>query len=322
MRTRTYLLLMAGLSALPASASAQTYPTRPVTLVVPYAAGGPVDIAGRSTAEALSAQIKQQVVVENKPGAGGVVGTRSVATARPDGYTLLLGSPGPLVIAPSANPGSLDVEKEFRQVGVVADSPQVLVVASKIPATNLAELVAYAKTRPGALNYGSAGIGTTPHLAAELLNRATGVHLVHVPYRGTSAAVPDLLSGELQVMFGDIATLRPFIEARSIKALAVTGTVRSKLIPDVPTTVEAGFPTLISRNFYVVLAPASVTDGVVATLDKALTVAKADKAFIARLETQGMNVVESSPIHARDYLRAERQIWEPIIRDMGLKLKD
>ncbi|MDB5572485.1 MAG: hypothetical protein JWN93_3668 [Hyphomicrobiales bacterium] len=314
------LFFSAGLALVAFSAGAQDYPARAPTLVVPYAAGGPVDIAGRATADAMSKQLGRQIVVENKAGAGGVVGTRYVMTSRPDGYTLLLGSTGPLIIAPSANPGSMDVEAAFQPVGVVADSPQVLVVSAKVPAKTLAELVALAKARPGSMNYGSAGIGTTPHLAAELFKRATGTELVHVPYRGTSAAIPDLMSGELQMMFGDIATLRPFIESGAVTALVVTGAARSKLAPHAPTAPEAGYPTLVSRNFYVVLAPAGAPPQIVDALSRALASAKSDPAFASQMESQGMTLTDSSPEHARQYLRAEKETWEPIIQSIGLKL--
>ncbi|MDH7797226.1 MULTISPECIES: tripartite tricarboxylate transporter substrate binding protein [unclassified Beijerinckia] len=312
-------IFVAALTAVVVPAAAQDYPSRPITLVVPYAAGGPVDIAGRSTAEALSKQLGQGVVVENKPGAGGLVGTRYVGTARPDGYTLLLGSPGPLVIAPSADPATVNVERDFTLIGVIAESPQVLVISSKLPAKTFKEFVAYAKTKPGALNYGSAGIGTTPHLAAELLNRATGIRTVHVPYRGTSAAVPDVISGELQMIFGDIATLRPFVDSKAVTALVIGGTRRSNLLPDVPNAVEEGYPGLISRNFSVLLAPARMPADIVARLNAALTAAKTDKGFIERMDQQGMSPVDSSPDQARQYLQGERQTWEPIVREMGLK---
>ncbi|HEV2575388.1 MAG TPA: tripartite tricarboxylate transporter substrate binding protein [Beijerinckiaceae bacterium] len=312
-------VLAAALTAVVAPAMAQDYPNRPITLVVPYAAGGPVDIAGRSTAEALSKQLGQGVVVENKPGAGGLVGTRYVGTARPDGYTLLLGSPGPLVIAPSADPASIDIEKDFSLIGVIAESPQVLVVSAKLPPKTFKEFIAYAKEKPGALNYGSAGIGTTPHLAAELLNRATGIKTVHVPYRGTSAAVPDVVSGELQMIFGDIATLRPFVQSKAVTALVIGGPRRSNLLPEVPNATEEGYPSLVSRNFSVLMAPAGLPAEIAARLNKALTDAKTDKTFLDRMDLQGMTPIDSSPDQARQYLRDERQTWEPLVKEMGLK---
>ena len=286
---------------------------------MPFAAGGPFDIAGRATAEALSQQMGRQFVVENRPGAGGVTGARFVAAARPDGYTLLLGSPGPLVIAPSAAPGSIDVDKQFEPVGIIAESPQVLVVGAKLGIKSVGELIAAAKAKPGSLNYGSAGVGTTPHLSAELFRRVAGVDIAHVPYRGTSAAVPDLIAGELQILFGDIATLRPFIESGAVTALAVTGKERSQLVPQVQTVVEAGYPALMVRNFSALLVPAGTDPAVVKALAGALSKAKEDKAFSGRLETQGMAVISSSPEQARGYIRAERELWEPLVKSIGLK---
>ena len=313
--------LLAGLLALSFSgAQAQTFPQRPVTLIVPYAAGGPVDIAGRTFAEALTKTLGQQVVVENKAGAGGMSGTRFAAAANPDGYTLLLGSSGPLIIAPAASPGLIDIDARFKPVSLVADSPQVLVVNSKLPIKSLQEFVDHARGKPEGLNYGSAGIGTTPHLSAEMLARAASIKLVHVPYRGTSAAVPDLVSGELQFLFGDIATLAPFIEAKSISALAVTGTRRSNLLPQTPTTAEAEFPSLLARNFYAVLAPAGIAPAIVETIARRTEDAKADRNFVERMEKQGMALAASSPQHASEYIQEERKLWTPVIQAIGLKL--
>jgi tripartite-type tricarboxylate transporter receptor subunit TctC len=305
---------------LPVLAQGQTYPARTITLVVPYAAGGPVDIAGRSIAEALSGPLGQQVIVENKAGAGGTTGTKFVAGASPDGYTILLGSTGPLVIAPAANPGQIDVSKVFQIIGLVADSPQLLVVNAKLPIRSLSEFVDYARARPDGLNYGSAGIGTTPHLSSELLHRAANIKLVHVPYRGTSAAIPDLVSGELQFLFGDTVTLKPFVESGAVRALAVTGAQRSKLAPAIPTTAEAGYPALLVRNFYAVLTPAGIPEAIASRLADAIAAAKADKAFSERMERQGMEVVPGSQVQAQSYLREEVEKWTPIIKAMGLKL--
>ena len=300
-------------------AAAQDYPARSPTIIVPFAAGGPFDIAGRATADALSQQLNKQFVVENRAGAGGVTGARFVMTSKPDGYTLLLGSPGPLIIAPSANPGTLDIEQQFATIGIIAESPQVLVVSAKVPAQTIGDLITLAKAKPGSLSYGSAGVGTTPHLSAELFRKVTGVDITHVPYRGTSAAVPDLTTGDLHLMFGDVSTLRPFIESGAVRALAVTGSARSKLIPQVPTVVEAGFAELAVRNFSALLAPAGTDATAMRVLHDALSRAKKDAAFIARLETQGMSPVESSPEHARNYLRTEKSIWEPLVQSIGLK---
>jgi tripartite-type tricarboxylate transporter receptor subunit TctC len=317
-RRLSLLAALVGLAALPAIA--QTYPSRPPSIIVPFAAGGPFDIVARETADALSQKLGTQFVVENRPGAGGVTGTKFVMGAKPDGYTLLLGSPGPLIIAPSANPGTLDIDGQLQPIGVISESPQVLVIGKDIQASTIAELITLAKAKPGALNFGSAGIGTTPHLSAELFKKIAGVDLLHVPYRGTASAMQDLMRGELNMMFGDIATLKPFIEAGSIKALAVTGTERSKLIPNVLTTSEAGYPALMVRNFSVLLAPANTPADVIDILNKALARAKQDQAFVGKLAVQGMIATESSPAHARAYLKTERGNWEPLVQSIGLKL--
>ena len=316
---RCSILVSLALACAPIAAKAQDYPARPPTIIVPFAAGGPFDIAGRATADALSQQLNKQFVVENRAGAGGVTGARFVMSSKPDGYTLLLGSPGPLIIAPSANPGTLDVEQQFAIIGIIAESPQVLVVSSKVPAQTIGDLINLAKAKPGSLSYGSAGVGTTPHLSAELLRKVTSVDITHVPYRGTSAAVPDLTTGDLHLMFGDVSTLRPFIESGAVRALAVTGSARSKLIPQVPTVVEAGFSELAVRNFSALLAPAGTDAQAMRALNDALNQAKKDAGFVARLETQGMSPIDSSPEHARNYLRTEKSIWEPLVQSIGLK---
>ena len=316
---RKFIALSFLLTTAPLPLLAEGYPSRPPTIVVPFAAGGPFDITGRATADALSQQLNKQFVVENRAGAGGVTGARFVMTSKPDGYTLLLGSPGPLIIAPSANPGSINVEQQFATVGIIAESPQVLVVSAKVAARSIPELIALAKAKPGGLSYGSAGVGTTPHLSAELFRKVTGVDITHVPYRGTSAAVPDLTTGDLHLMFGDVSTLRSFIDSGALTALAVTGGARSKLIPQVPTVIEAGYPELTVRNFSALLAPTGTDPVALKALAEALTRAKTDEGFVARLETQGMSAIESSPDHARNYLRTETTIWEPLVQSIGLK---
>lgn len=317
MLRRSSAMILALLCA--ATAHAQDYPARPPTIVVPFAAGGPFDIIAREVSEALTRHLPRQPVVENRAGAGGVTGMKYVMGAQPDGYTLLLGSPGPLVIAPAARPGTLEIEKLLTPVGIIAESPQVLVVSATLPVKTAAELVAYAKTKAGALNFGSAGIGTTPHLSAELFKKIAGIEITHVPYRGTAAAIQDVMRGEVGILFGDIATLKPFIEAGSVRALAVTGAERSKLVPDVPSATEAGFPALTVRNFSALLAPAGTPAAALDVLGKALAAIKNDDAFIARLTAIGMAPVASSSDHARQYIEAERRTWEPLVQAIGLK---
>jgi tripartite-type tricarboxylate transporter receptor subunit TctC len=319
MLNRLGALAFALLAASAVQSSAEEYPTRPVTIIVPFAAGGPFDIIGREVAEALSQRLPRRFMIENRAGAGGATGTQYVMAAKPDGYTLLLGSPGPLVIAPSAQPGTLDVDGKLQAVGIIAESPQVLVVNAKLAVNSIADLVAMAKSKPGAMNYGSAGIGTTPHLSAEMFKNVAGIDILHVPFRGTAAAIQDAVRGDVAMLFGDVSTLRPFINDNRVKALAVTSAKRTKLLPDVPTTREAGFPNLIVRNFSVLLAPAQTPKSVVAVLSKALEEAKGEASFVERLDARGMATVATSPEHARDYLRAERELWAPLVKSVLVK---
>jgi len=315
-------LLTLGLILAAPVALAQDYPNRSPTIVVPFDAGGPNDVIGRETAEALSQKMGRTFTVENRAGAAGVTGMRYVTGSKPDGYTLFAGSPGPLIISPIASAEPIDVEAGLIPIGVISESPQVPAISSKLPVKTVEELAAYAKLKPGVLNYGSAGVDTTPHLSAELFRQLTGINIQHVPYRGTSAAIPDLIRGELNLIFGDVATLKPFIDAGSVRALCVTGAVRSPLLPDVPSAVEAGFPKLIVRNFSILLAPQGTPEPIVKALSGALDAIKKDGAFVARMARSGMTVFDSSPEHARDYIRTERAIWEPVVKAIGLKLSN
>lgn len=307
---------------LPALARAQEpWPQRAVTLVVPFAPGGPVDNVARPAAEGLRRRLGVPVVVENRAGAGGVVGARVVAAARPDGYTLLVGSPGPLVIAPAAGgAGAPDLLQGLAPVALIADSPQILVVTPGLPARNLAEFVALAKSRPGEINMGSAGIGTTPHLAAELLGQLAGIRLEHVPYRGTGAALPDLLGGKIEALFGDISAVLNLVENRQIRALATTAPRRSPLAPAIPTTAEEGFPQLIVRNFQALLAPAATPRPILDRIAQALGEALGEEALRGALARQGAEPAASNPEHLAAYLAEERATWTPVIRAIGLRL--
>lgn len=307
------------LAPLPALAQTAPFPTRALTLTVPFAPGGPVDNVARPVAEVLRRQLGQPVIVENRPGAGGVLGSRAVAAARPDGYSLLVGSAGPLVIAPAANPEAPPID--LAPVALISDSPQMLVVPMTLPVTDLAGFIALARARPGALNIASAGIGTTPHLAAELFQDLAGIRLEHVPYRGTGAALPDLVGGKVEAAFGDISAVLPLVESGRLRALAITARERSPLAPGVPTSGEGGYPTLISRNWQALLAPAGTPGPVLDRLAEALAAAGQDEAFRAALARQGVAPIASSPSLLRDYIAAERAIWGPVIGRVGLRLE-
>ncbi len=305
-----------------AYAQAAAWPQRAVTIIVPFAPGGPVDNVARPLAEGLRRRLGQAVVVENRAGAGGVVGTRLVAQARPDGYTMLFGSPGPLVIAPAAGGADVpDALTALEPVALVAESPQILVVAPGLPARNLAEFVALAKAKPGELNYGSAGIGTTPHLAMELLGQLAGIRLEHVPYRGTGAAVPDLVAGKIEALFGDISALLPLIEGGQLRALAIASPERVALAPNVPTARELGYPAMLSRNWQALLAPAGTPAEILNRAAAAVADALAEETVRTALARQGAVPVRSGPEHLAAFLREERATWTPVIRSIGLTMQ-
>jgi tripartite-type tricarboxylate transporter receptor subunit TctC len=313
------LLVGAGL-AWPVLAVAQApWPPRGISLVVPFAPGGPVDNAARPLAEGMRRQLGQAVIIENRPGGGGVVGTRLVAQARPDGHTLLVGSPGPLTIAPAASPDAPDPLRVLAPVALIAESPQILVVPPSSPAATLADFVALARTRE--LNLGSAGIGTTPHLAMELFARIAGLRFEHVPYRGTGAALPDVMAGKIDGLFGDISAVLPLVEAGQLRALALTGRDRSALAPSIPAAAELGYPELMVRNWQALLAPAGTPEPVLARLAEAVAAALADPAVRAALARQGSTPGDGGPARLAAFLREERATWDPVVRAIGLVMQ-
>lgn len=315
------LLLGAGLSWPGLAAAQPAWPQRAVTLVVPFAPGGPVDNAARPLSEGLRRHLGQPVIIENRPGAGGVVGTRQVAQARPDGYTLLVGSPGPLTIAPAAYPDAPDPLRVLAPVALIAESPQVLVVPPTSPATTLEGFLALARARPGGLNMGSAGIGTTPHLAMELLARIADLRFEHVPYRGTGAALPDVMAGKIDGLFGDISAVLPLVEAGQLRALAVTGQARSALAPSIPAASELGYPQLMVRNWQALMAPAGTPEAVLRRIADAVAAALAEPTVRSALERQGSTPGAGGPDLLAAFLRDERATWEPVVRAIGLVMQ-
>jgi tripartite-type tricarboxylate transporter receptor subunit TctC len=315
------LMLGAGLTWPALAVAQQPWPQRAITIVVPFAPGGPVDNAARPLAEGLRRQLGQPIVIENRAGAGGLVGTRLVAQARPDGYTLLVGSPGPLTIAPAASPDAPDPMRVLAPVALIAESPQVLVVPPSSPAATLDAFVALARARPGGLNLGSAGIGTTPHLAMELFARIAGLRFEHVPYRGTGAALPDVMAGKIDGLFGDISAVLAPVEAGQLRALAVTGRDRSALAPSMPSAAELGYPQLTVRNWQALLAPAGTPEPVLARLAEAVAAALADPTVRAALARQGSTPGEGGPERLATFLREERATWDPVVRAIGLVMQ-
>ena len=318
--SKTAIGSVLALAALAGTSHASEYPNRPVRIIVPYAAAGPTDASARLLAEALRPQLGQSVVIENKGGAGGIAGTEDVLRAAADGYTLLLGGAGPLVVSPAVNKTlRYDIGRDFVPVAQTWRSSQILAVHPKLGVKTLAELVAYGKANPGKLNVGSAGIGTLPHLSIEMLKRETGLDLTHVPFRGTGAALPVLLGGQIEMMFGDTAVLAPNVASKNLIGLAVTSPERSPLAPDLPTVAEAGFPALQAESWYGLLAPAKTPPAVLKRLQDAVQKALADPAYQENARKQGSDTVDTSSDKFAKLIASESEKWTPIVRAADIK---
>jgi tripartite-type tricarboxylate transporter receptor subunit TctC len=313
-------LLVATLSAAPA-ALAQTYPSRPINLVVPYAPGGATDLLGRAVAQKLGEALGQSVIVVNRGGAGGNVGAESVAKAAPDGYNLLVGTIGTHAINSSIYASMpFDPVKDFAPVSLMLTNQLVLLVNPAIPARNVAELVAHSKTRGTRLFFGSAGTGSSHHLAGELLKARSGLEMTHVPYKGSGPALIDLVSGTIQVMFSDIAGALPHIRTGRIIPLAVGGTRRSALMPELPTIAEAaGLPGFDVSAWMGVFAPAGTPSAVVAQLNGALQKLLAAPDIRERFAGLGAEPLASTPEEFSAHIRSEMAKWSQLVKAAGIK---
>jgi tripartite-type tricarboxylate transporter receptor subunit TctC len=298
-------------------AFADDYPSRPIKIIAPIAAGGPSDTAARLAAQALSRHLAQSVVVENRTGAGGVVGTEIAANAPPDGYTLLLSIAATFTVIPLSKKVGYDPENDFVALGQIWQAPQALVVSANSPFKSAADLVSTAKANPGKVTFGSAGIGTTTHLSIELLKRDADIDVTHVPYRGTSQSVADIMGGTIDAAFGDVSNVLPFVEGGKLKALATTGTERSALMPDVPTTTEAGIPGVRTVNWYGLHVQAKAPREVQDKLKAAVLATQNDPEFKAALTK---NATSTGTVGAEAFdrmIREERQRLAPVIRSLG-----
>jgi len=312
-------LAMAVLTGAPC-ARAQDYPARSIRLILPYNPGGIVDYVGRTIGQGLSQVSGQSVVPENKPGAGGIIGTRAVATSDPDGYTLLVMDPA-IVINPLLQTEiNYDLFKDLRVVSVVSSSPLVLVTTPSLPVASVQDLVDYARANPGTLNYASAGVGTTPHLAGELLRMHTGIAVTHVPYRGIASSFSDLMTAKVQFSFSGIPGAKPLTDDHRLRALATTATKRSPAYPELPTVIEAGLPGFDVDLWIAVFAPSSTPDLVVNRLNAMLRQALSDPAAAAALAKFGVEARLTSPSDGVAFVRTEYQKWKQVIEAAHLKL--
>ena len=320
MRIRSTLILAAcALSALCQVVAAQQYPNRPIRMVAPSGAGGPVDVICRIVSQGLSESIGQQIVVENRVGAAGLIGTELVVKAAPDGYTLLFGFSGPLAIVPNLNPNTpYDPLKDLVAISQVAAAPYVLLVHPSVPASSIKQLVALAKTRPGKMNFGSGGTGVGIHMAGELFNLAAGVKIVHVPYKGAAPALTALIAGEVDMMFNGVSPALAHIQSGRVRALAVGGDKRSPLLPELPTIAESGLK-FNTTGWYGVLAPRGTPQAVVAKLHGDLGRALNAPVVKDQFVKQGVEAVGSTSEQFSAMLREEFKQWARVIQAAGLK---
>ena len=317
---RVLATLVTGLSVLlwPASVAAQDFPNKPIRLIVPFPAGGPNDIIARVIGQRMSELIKQPVLIDNRGGQGGVLGTDAVAKANPDGYTIAISSAGALAISPSMEKVAYDTLKDLQAITLVAKVPEMLVVATTVPARDMNELIALAKAQPGKLNFASSGAGSLTHLAGELLKLKAKVDIVHVPYRGAAPAVNDLLGQQVQMAFLDLPILLPQIRAGSLRAIAIGAPKRAPTAPEVPTTAEVGMPDFLVENWYGMVAPAGTPAVIVATLNRIATEAMRDPAVKEKLASQGAELIGDTPEHFRGFIEAEIAKWAKVVRDAGV----
>jgi tripartite-type tricarboxylate transporter receptor subunit TctC len=312
--------LLIGLMLLcPTLAIAQDFPNKPIKLIVPFPPGGPNDIIARVVGQRMSEIVKQPIVIENRSGQGGVTGTDAVAKSPPDGYTIAIASAGALAISPSMEKVAYETLKDLQPITLVATVPEMLVVATSVPANNMKELVALASAQPGKLNFASSGPGSLPHLAGELFKLTAKIDIVHVPYRGAAPAVNDLLAQQVQMVFLDLPVLLPQIKAGKLKPIAVGAPQRVPSAPDVPTTAEVGMPNLITENWYGMVAPAKTPPNVVTALNKAAVEAMKDPAVVEKLESQGAILGGDSPEHFAAFIDSETKKWAKVIKDAGVQ---
>ena len=315
-------MIVAALLVLPQLAQAQSYPNKPIKLIVPFPAGGPADTIARVLTEKMAPLLGQPIILENRGGAGGVTGIAAVAKAEPDGYTIGLSSAGPLAITPALSETMpYDVLKDLKLLTQVVEVPELLVVADNVPAKTFGELIALAKSKPGKLNFASTGIGGVPHMAGELLKISAGIDIEHVPYRGAAPAVNDLLGGHVNMMFADIPVLLGNVTAGKLRALAIGSARRAPSAPDVPTTAELGMPQVLANNWYGLVAPSGIPADVAAKISAAAVEALNSTEVKDKLALQGATTVGSTGEAFSAHVKAETEKWAQVGKAGGVKLQ-
>ena len=313
------LALVIVFALLPGIARAQDYPSQSIRLIVPFAAGGAVGAVARVLGAPLSVWLGQSVVIDNRGGAGGIIGMEAVAKSPPDGYTLLLAHSGLTYMPGLYSKLPFDPLKDFDGVITAVSGTYVLAVFNDAPFKTIPELVAYAKANPGKLSYGSAGIGSTLHLAAEFFKRAAGVDIIHVPYRGAAQATTDLVGGQMQMMFGPVVAVLPLAQAGKVRALAVTSAKRSALAPELPTMIESGVPGFEVTGWYGLAAPAGTPKAIVERLNAETNRALQSSEIVEQFRVQGYEPIGGTPDQMNAQIRSDTAQWTKIIRDAGIQ---
>ena len=322
MKRSTFSAVLAGaltLTAANAMADTGNWPTQPIRLIVPFAAGGSVDVTARGLSQLLSEELKQSVVVENRAGGGGRIGVDSVAKAAPDGYTIVLASAGTIAIAPHIYKDMpYDAIKDLAPITPVVNSVNVMVVPASSPVTSAQEFIEQAKAQPGKLNFGSSGIGASDHMATELFTYMTDIQLMNIPYRGGGPAMIDLLAGRVDIMFSAVAPAISNIHAGKLRPLGVTSSERLEILPDVPTIAEAAVPNYESVAWYGLFAPAGTSEAIVQKLSEATAKTLQDPGLRQRLIESGLVPVSSTPEEFRTFVAEETEKWGQLVKDNGI----
>jgi tripartite-type tricarboxylate transporter receptor subunit TctC len=305
----------------PASVAAQDFPNRAIRLIVPFPPGGPIDIFARVIGQRMSELTKQTVLIDNRGGQGGVLGIDALAKAKPDGYTIAIASAGSLAISPTMEKIAYDPLTDLQAITLIAKVPEMLVVASNVPARDMSELVALARAEPGKLNFASSGPGSLPHLAGELLKLTAKINIVHVPYRGAAPAINDLLGHQVQMVFLDLPVLLPHIRSGALRAIAIGAHERAPAAMEVPTTAEVGMPDLQTENWYGMVAPAGTPPAIVNALNRIATEAIGDPVVREKLASQGATLIGDSPEQFHEFLGTEIGKWAKVIKDAGIPIE-
>ena len=313
-------VLLAMLCFAATMAQAQDYPTRAIRLIVPFSPGGVADTSARVVADRLATRLGQQVIVENRAGASGNIGTQQVAQAAPDGYTLVLGFDGTMVINPWVFPNiPFDTVKDFVPVTKLGDATLIMVAHPSVAANNMKELIALAKTKPGTLSYGTSGTGGTPHLAGELLNQRAGISLVHIPYKGGGQAVGDVVGGQIPLVYTAIASAQQYVKSGRLKALGVSGAKRSSSLPDVPTFVESGLEGFVVDSWVGIFAPAKTPRAIVDRLQRELAAILATAEVRERYAVLGIEPVGNTSEQFGEQVRADLAKWEKVVKQANIR---